>query len=376
MKTLLMFLLLTQYLPCLLLNASAKQQKAKEQQNEDYSQTLQSCIENPFSHSSCTDLMDLEAKAQSFLLETKQIIIPDYPDAFNPSIIRWENGFLLSFRYRKPISLLTNPIMLVFLDENFEPISKPQELLIPFFNPFWVSKQQDARLIQIDEKLFVVYSNLKQGEIPREIRRVYITEVFFDGITFTAGTPEPLLHFEKETEMRWEKNWTPFEYRGEMFLIYSILPHQIFRPLFGLQACETLFSTEGDIQWEWGTPRGGTPALKVGEEYLSFFHSSKVMPTIHSNGKSISHYVMGAYTFSSSPPFQVTKMTAEPLIAKGFYSGPTYKTWKPLRVVFPCGFVFDEDYIWVVYGKQDFESWVVKIDRRQLLHSLVPIEYP
>jgi predicted GH43/DUF377 family glycosyl hydrolase len=86
------------------------------------------------------------------------------------------------------------------------------------------------------------------------------------------------------------------------------------------------------------------------------------------------HYFMGAYTFSSTPPFEITSISPDPIIGKTFYTGPAYKTWKPLRVVFPGGFVCYKDSIWVVYGKQDFEVWVVQIDKEKLFKSLKPIK--
>lgn len=83
---------------------------------------------------------------------------------------------------------------------------------------------------------------------------------------------------------------------------------------------------------------------------------------------------MGAYTFKAEPPFDITGISPEPIIGKDFYHGPEYKTWKPLLVVFPGGFVYDNDNIWVCYGKQDHEIWIVKLDRKGLFNSLTPVE--
>jgi predicted GH43/DUF377 family glycosyl hydrolase len=88
------------------------------------------------------------------------------------------------------------------------------------------------------------------------------------------------------------------------------------------------------------------------------------------------HYVMGAYTFSPQYPFSIKQMSPEPIIGKDFYQGPhhpTYKNWSSMRGVFPGGFVMDEQAIWVVYGKQDHELWVTKLDRARLLESLIPV---
>jgi predicted GH43/DUF377 family glycosyl hydrolase len=60
-------------------------------------------------------------------------------------------------------------------------------------------------------------------------------------------------------------------------------------------------------------------------------------------------------------------------VGTAFYTEPYYTTWKPLRVVFPMGYVFDGDYIWLAYGRQDFEIWVAKIDKKLLYESLMPV---
>jgi predicted GH43/DUF377 family glycosyl hydrolase len=147
------------------------------------------------------------------------------------------------------------------------------------------------------------------------------------------------------------------------------------RPLPGTNSCETLATTKGNTSWDWGVIRGGTPALKIDGHYLAFFHSSKLIKTVQSEGKNITHYVMGAYLFDEEPPFAITHISPEPIIGKDFYNGPAYKTWKPLRCVFPCGYVHDSRHIWVVYGRQDFEIWVAKIEKDSLFESLIPVHH-
>ena len=44
------------------------------------------------------DSVDLDALTEEFIIETKKIEIPDFPYAFNPSIVRWGDFILMSFR--------------------------------------------------------------------------------------------------------------------------------------------------------------------------------------------------------------------------------------------------------------------------------------
>jgi predicted GH43/DUF377 family glycosyl hydrolase len=319
------------------------------------------------------ELLDMEFIVKDFILETKKIEFPEYPGAFNPSIIRWQGSLLMSFRVYNPENGSTNPFALVRLDDHFNPISVPQIFELPFHNPVLPSKQQDPRLIAVGERLFVAYNNILENVTHREMRRMFVAELFYDGEKFTASAPECLADFEGKRDTRYEKNWVPFEYHGELLFGYSLLPHRILRPIFGTGSCETVASSLGNIQWDWGMLSGGTQAILDGDHYLAFFHSWKNLPTVQSNGKNIAHYVMGAYTFQAHPPFAITAISPGPIAAKSFYRPPFYKTWKPMRCVFPAGLVIDEDFIWISYGRQDHEIWIAKVDKKALLQSLVPV---
>lgn len=101
------------------------------------------------------------------------------------------------------------------------------------------------------------------------------------------------------------------------------------------------------------------------------------MLTAHSEDKSILHYFMGAYTFSSEPPFAITKISPKPIVGKGFYSGIPYTSYywkKNQRVIFPGGYLYDDDFIWVAYGREDHEIWIVKLNREGLIQSLETVQ--
>lgn len=336
------------------------------------------------------ELLDLEAEIDPFVVETRQLAIPGYPDAFNPSLIKWKDSLLMSFRtgassepasdlllmsfrFRDPKTASTNDIGLVFLDNDFNVIGTPQILDLPLPFPTLGLRQQDPRLVQVGEHLYMVYSNMILGACVPEIRRIFVVELFYDGKEFRVGWPDCLLDFERAEESRWQKNWVPFDYHGELLLAYSLSPLRVLHPLLGTSYCEEVSTTYPLVDWDWGVLRGGTPAVLEGGEYLSFFHSSKEVATVQSNGKKIQHYVMGAYTFSADPPFTLTRMSPKPIVGKRFYNGPAHVTWKPLRVVFPGGLIVGEEYVWVAYGRQDHEIWVAKMEKRALLDSLVPV---
>ena len=322
---------------------------------------------------SASDLVNLESSPQDFILETQRIEIPGYLNAYNPSIMRWQGRLLLSFRIRQPETLFYQ-IGLVFLDEQFRPIEPPQLLDIRFPDPLSIPTHQDPRLILAGNRFFIVYNNILLRDFKPEIRRMFIVEVSFDGKGFYTNAPEYLRYYEAENPARSDKNWVPFDFEGQLLLARFIQPHWILQPILGTGACPTFAKTNCTINWGWGDLRGGTPALLINpDEYLAFFHSSVNLPSLHSNGKVVQHYFMGAYTFSSHPPFQLLRVSAEPIIGKNFYCGLEYQTWKPLHVVFPGGFIFDDQYIWIAYGRQDHEIWIAKLDKQRFFNSLIPV---
>lgn len=321
-------------------------------------------------------LLDLEKDLlQNFVIETRKIQIPGYPQAFNPSIIRWNTGFLLSFRIIPDRRHSFNSYLgLVLLDENFFPISRPQILNLHCGLVSTPSRAEDGRLLTVGNKLYMVYSDNIDKTISKGGFRVYLTELEWNGSRFVAKNVEGLMRFPNATSQKREKNWVPFDYKGNLFLSYSIDPHLVLRPLIGSNTCEPFSLSKGVFDWDWGVLRGGTAATIENDEYLSFFHSSIDMASLQSQGKKMAHYFMGAYTFRAEPPFEITKISAAPIIGKKYYSGTTHKPyWKPVRVVFPCGFVSSDKYIWVSYGRQDHEIWITKLDKEALFNSLIPV---
>lgn len=320
---------------------------------------------------------DLESMCQPFVLETRQIEIPGYPFAFNPGIVRWNGRLLMSFRViPNPKQSWNSEIGLVFLNEDFQPVSKAQ--LISLRNEYSnvPCRAEDARLITLGNRLYMAYDDNMELTISKGGFRMFIAEIHYDGEHFIADPLEILDRYEGETRELREKAWTPFDYRGNLLLAYSIDPLLIFYPrLDGTGICDTVCRSQCFTEWNWGILRGGTPALLDEEGYFAFFHSSIDMASSHSEGKTICHYFVGAYLFSSEPPFTLLKISPEPIVGKLFYNGKQYKPyWKPIRCVFPCGYVTDNKYIWMSYGRNDHECWIAKLDKKGLMNSLVPVK--
>jgi predicted GH43/DUF377 family glycosyl hydrolase len=182
-----------------------------------------------------------------------------------------------------------------------------------------------------------------------------------------------------------EKNWVPFVYKdhsgSDVYFVYSLNPYKILRlARSGNGAIEEPFiqSEKKNLVWEskWGKICGGTPALLVNDEYLTFFHSSFW-------SHDIKWYVMGAYTFNKTPPFQIKRISMSPILFKKMYHTPMnhnvwFRPWQEFRVVFPGGFVESKenqkDVIHLAYGENDSGLCILTLDKGLLLNSLQNIE--
>eukprot|EP01041_Mallomonas_annulata_P001360 gene1360-2631_t len=197
-----------------------------------------------------------------------------------------------------------------------------------------------------------------------------------------AKSEPRMLSIAHELPLSSEKNWTPFEYGNRIYMIYSYHPFRIVQilpslhnphnstPLKHLVDTVSLSSSLASI-WEWGTIRGGTPALLIGDRYLTFFHSSKKVCNSHSR-PNFAVYFMGALTFSAKPPFQILQISPQPLVTNISYSfNAENKFMGNAAVVFPMSFIIlKDDIIILTMGKNDNQGYIIQMYLQPLLQSL------
>lgn len=324
-----------------------------------------------FSTTLCADWIDLAAFETGIVKEVVRIHLDDYPEAFNPSLHFDGKHFTLTFRHLPDKRRLWHSVIgIVRLDRNLNIVSAPTILNTRQHQPKTVPQSEDARLLEWNGRHYLVYNdNIDFVAAARDQRRdIYLSEISIDTLTLISTTK--LLHDRYMETRLWEKNWTPFVWKGLLLMVYSIEPHEIIYPNLPYGRAQTTYQTSSEIDWEWGSLRGGTPALLVDGHYLSFFHTA-----LHTSSKAAPqegkwHYFMGAYTFSAEPPFQITKVSPHPISHSEFYKESDAKK----RVIYPGGFVDMGDDLYVAYGKDDREMWIAIIDKEKLMQSLIPVE--
>ncbi len=320
---------------------------------------------------SASNVRDLENFSENkIVLSTKRIKLDNFPGAFNPSIIPFNQGYLLTFRYC-PENDYTSYIGIVLLDDVFEQISEPQLLNTRTKTSKTPSQTEDARIFSYRNRLFLIYNDNIEVVAPstQERRDMFMAELLYSDNKFQLSAPLKLI-YEKKYNQRWQKNWVPFVWNKKLLLTYSIDPHEILEPNLSNGACYLFHETEGNINWKLGILRGSTPPLLVDGEYLAFFHSGTVTSSSASWNLPLWHYFMGAYTFSANPPFEITKITPEPLIAEGFYTPSNHEK----RVILPGGYAVSGPFLYVAYAKDDCEIWIATLDKNALKNAMIPVK--
>ncbi len=314
------------------------------------------------------DLIDTKV-----VLSTKQIVLPECPDAFNPSIIEKDDGYILVFRYAPNAywDPWTNYIGVVLLDSSFNPVSTPELIKSDLYPSHIQSQAEDARIFSYQGRYYLIYNDNVEQCRPwyGDRRDIYIAELQYDGAHFKLGDAKKLI-YEKKYHANWQKNWTPFVYQNHLLLSYSISPHEILFPNMDDGACFSLYVTDLPTGWVLGLLRGSSAAVLVDGEYFAFFHAGHQITSSLFPDAANWHYFMGAYTFSAEPPFELTKITPRPIVGKDFYT-PSHHYKK---VILPGGFVIKEDRIFVAYGKNDDEMWIAELNKKALLDSLVQVQ--
>jgi predicted GH43/DUF377 family glycosyl hydrolase len=308
------------------------------------------------------------------IINTTDISIPGYPNAYNPSLIPYEEGYLLSFRVkyydfasyiRKLCNVRTDYLGLVKLNRQLKICGEPYLLDLQSYDDTLSHSAQDARLFKLGQKVLLFFNDYGATR-HRSSYALYVTELIEKEGQLQPKQRAKQLKYENMISI--EKNWIPFVAAGKLFLIYSGQPHLILEPNLESGTCQRVASTDITTPWKWGEIRGGAPAAAVDEGLLTFFHSSQELPALSFFGqKTGRNYAMGAYIFENTYPFTIRKITPTPLGQVEDYVKNNRR-----KVVFPSGMVIDEEVIHVAWGKNDTNICISTFDKEKLISGMIP----
>ncbi len=311
--------------------------------------------------------------SQEAIGKTYEIAIPDYEGATNPSIIPYQDGYLISFRYTgrfprwaqgKTLMDVACFIGLAQLDKQFRVKKKTVQLLdIRSFSEDFSLYAEDARLLVFQGRILLIFNDFP-APVRDYKRQLYLGEITYEKGRWVAN--KRALPLILDNMHRIEKNWVPFFIDQSLYLIYGEDPHTILHCDLSSGRCQKVDQRTINYDWPFGIIRGGTPALKIDGSHLTFYHSSLEESDIYDRRI----YFMGAYTFDPFFPFSIRTITPHPLGSTEFYSDSSAKKHSTKKVVFPGGYVREGNTIHLAWGKDDKMVMITTLDLEKLLNSM------
>ena len=236
----------------------------------------------------------------------------------------------IALRYQKLISVSENYVYLVYVDEKFRPEGQEKRLAIPPALPM-ASCWEDPRLFHFRGRLFCSFTYWVPS-LGSDRTAVGLCEIGPDLTVQSVRFPRYGSNHNACTGGKspgQEKNWVFFECKRRLHFLYDTVPFEVVEYNFDRDKVGRVTRTNSPATWLWGTIRGGTPPVKAGKRYFSFFHSS-----LRHHGRWT--YYVGLLTFLPKRPFRIDRISAQPLLAG---------QWEPgcdKAVVFPGGAIYDD----------------------------------
>lgn len=237
---------------------------------------------------------------------------------------------------------------------------------------------EDGRLFWVEDQLYLAYTNVRLAPDGCSVRfKQSLVQLRYN--ILGHGQPPsvyvgkviklPLGHNHPQDAIH-EKNWQFFREDGKLKTVYSICPHVVIdieRKTTWVTDCQLA----KDWKATWGEPHGGTPPIRIGNQYLSFFNSSVT------HTKNQRRYVIGAYMFSTEDGRnKITAMTNRPLLIGSLSEGFLWESpvhWEPI-VVFACGAVMNaNEEVLISYGVNDCFSETATIPLKSILSAMTPV---
>lgn len=234
---------------------------------------------------------------------------------------------------------------------------------------------EDPRVQYFNESYFQVYYTYIPPNFNRHAQKMGVAEVRYIAeersinITYRAS---PIIPVHPLDSTHSQKNWSPFLYNGQTYLVQSIHP-LIVVELQGLGSPEVSAVIKSKFMYEYengiGELRGGTNAIRLHDRYLAFYHIRTRLPW-----NSMTSYVYGAYTFSLEPPFRVLTVSPTPIMEPRELWSQRWSSRYIDYCVYPMHiFLVKHDVLHISFGYQDRWGFVGTMNLTKLLDTMVNI---
>lgn len=273
---------------------------------------------------------------------------------FNCSFIEHHGKTVFVYRMEAYPFCSYTKLGICYLDKNLIPIKDSNKLLNLHSDLKGYSKGfhvEDPRLFVFNDQLYLSYCDgyqMAQATINHE--------------TLEASDS---FYIEKPNKNKTEKNWTFFQHKKDLYSVYEIAPHKVFR--MNGSKFEKVFEQPFKNNWKWGELRGGTSPILTDDGYISFFHSSIDHPG------NVRQYFIGVYLFDKEPPFTPLAISKEPILCGEMISPSIPRLSNKIYVVFPGGVIKTDTGYLVSYGFNDYQSRYVEVPNKFIVENMISI---
>lgn len=273
--------------------------------------------------------------------------------SFNAAIIRYdENKIICVYRPNE-----TN-FVACYLDNNYNVIKDS-------FYKLKIKNCADPRLIwDKNGRLLLIYSSCEN--VSHENEYIAGTILIDKKENGNFSTNEEFRISPVDLNGR-QKNWMPFDYNGEIYLISSVKPHEVYH-LSDNKTCRKAYHTEWKSPWSVCEHyRGNTNAVKLQDgKYLATFHT-----VIKHKGKHF--YDNGCYLFSGKPPFNVLKCANKTYLPAEAACEKHFRKENEIVCNFPVGMIVENGKVIISYGDNDSAVKIVEYKLEDFLNTMVDV---
>lgn len=301
------------------------------------------------------------------VVSTHELVDQGSIKTYNGSIVDNGEDYMLASRYDcKKAMCKTKPMLA---------LQRLNRRLHPMHAPLLANCEscEDARVFKQGHSLRVLFSSsVKHTDSARHkpAKRMYLGRIERQGdrhvVTHKVALESP------KGPLHTEKNWTPFEHKQKLRLIYELEPMTVITPDEKKGVLSKMSRAHVPLRWRYGAVKGGTQAYRYGEHYLTFFYSTQ-------KTAAFKHGYIGAMLFSKDAPFKPVKVTQHPIGVSSLYqdaseAAVTSSIWrKHHKYLFPAGFVLHGNTAYVSYSSADKINKVAQIDVKTLVEGMVDI---
>lgn len=269
----------------------------------------------------------------------KQGIFINLPhqDGFNGSIIPFHNNWLCAYRTGNGKNAFPFVSHLCVLDKNYQTIK--------YLNSY--QKIEDPKLFKHPDGRILMFNSCWDAD----------RKVTCFGVSVIMNKKEELIYnwsnLSLQQEKKWQKNWIPFLYNEQIYLIYSISPWRVLKLIENNENC---FTTKTAYEETWNPQtwssviRGNASAIFLKDSYLGIWHTPK--------------YEIGFFLFNQNPPFIPFAISKYPWICGKDANYKLDTLPNNLSDFFAMSLNKKEDKILITIGENDqcLKIWEVSIE--------------